>query len=437
MTAIDRFLLVRAASIYLAAVATMAIWIWRRPGTREMTGALFAVLWNLPVLLVLNVIAIRAGWWQFDARGGLLLGVPVDLYLSWAWLWGVVPALAFPSASLIVMTIVALVVDLVLMPAAAPVLRLGPLWLIGEAVALGLAFVPGQLLARWTIRDERLTSRVVLLVGAFSGILIVMLPAIAIEGSGGSWSNPFDRPAWQISLLAQVLALPAVIGLSAVQEFATHGRGTPVPYDPPRHLVTTGVYRYVRNPMQASATLLLLLLGLILKNPWVAAAGLMAHIYSVGLAGWDEDEDLRARFGDAWTIYRANVRSWLPRFRAWHPPGNPPARLFVSEKCGMCSEVGRWFASRGARHLEIIAAERHPSRRLTRITYEAGGGSVGVSGVEAIARALEHIHAGWAFIGALMRLPIMCQCLQVLVDASGGEPRSIGAAGLKTRAFWS
>jgi protein-S-isoprenylcysteine O-methyltransferase Ste14 len=437
MIPVDPFLLVRAASIYLAVVTTIAIWMWRRPGAREITGALFGFLWNLPVLLVLNVIAIRAGWWQFDARGGILLGVPIDLYLSWAWLWGAVPALAFSSASLALMTIAALAADLVLMPAATPVLHLGPLWLIGEALALGAAFVPGQLLARWTIHDERLTSRVVLLVGAFTGIVMVMLPAIAIEGSGGRWSNPFEHPAWQISLLAQMLALPGVIGLSAVQEFATRGRGTPVPYDPPRHLVTSGVYRYVRNPMQAAATLLLLLVGLIVKNLWVAAAGVMAHIYSVGLAGWDEDEDLRARFGDAWTIYRANVRSWLPRFRPWHPPGDPPARLFVAEECGMCSEVGRWFAGRGAGHLEIVAAETHPSRRLTRITYEAGDGSAGVSGVEAIARALEHIHAGWAFVGAFMRLPIVSQCLQVLVDASGGEPRSIGPATLKARAFWS
>jgi hypothetical protein len=132
--------------------------------------------------------------------------------------------------------------------------------------------------------------------------------------------------------------------------------------------------------MQASATLLLLLLGLIVKNPWVASAGVMAHIYSVGLAGWDEDEDLRVRFGDAWTTYRTNVRSWLPRFRPWHPPDDPPARLFVAQNCGMCSEVGRWFVGRGTRHLEILAAELHPSRRLTRITYQPGDGSAGVSG---------------------------------------------------------
>jgi hypothetical protein len=38
---------------------------------------------------------------------------------------------------------------------------------------------------------------------------------------------------------------------------------------------------------------------------------------------------------------------------------------------------------------------------------------------------LEHIHLGWAFAGFAMRLPIVRQALQFLVDASGGEPRRI------------
>ncbi len=157
-----------------------------------------------------------------------------------------------------------------------------------------------------------------------------------------------DRPTWQISLIAQVLALPAIVGLTAVQEFVARGGGTPVPFDPPRRLVTTGVYAYVRNPMQLSAVVLLFLLGFVLRNPWVSAAGVMAHLYSAGLAGWDEDEDLRRRFGEDWLAYRRGVRRWVPRFRPWHPPDRPPARLFVAEGCGMCRDVGRWFARRGA-----------------------------------------------------------------------------------------
>src|SRR5262245_38304311 len=205
------------------------------------------------------------------------------------------------------------------------------------------------------------------------------------------------------------------------------GGGTPVPFDPPRRLVTTGVYAYVRNPMQLSAVLLLLLLAPILWNPWVAAAGIMAHIYSAGLAGWDEDEDVRGRFGDAWTAYRRGVRRWIPHVRPWQHPDQPESRLFVSERCEMCSDVARWFNRRGARQLTIVPAETHPSRALTRITYEPADGSRAASGIEAIARALEHIHLGWALVGFFFRLPGVRALTQLLADASGAEPRPVGA----------
>ena len=170
-----------------------------------------------------------------------------------------------------------------------------------------------------------------------------------------------------------------------------------MPFDPPRRLVTSGLYAYVRNPMQLSAVVLLFLLGLVLRNPWLSAAGVMAHVYSAGLAGWDEDEDLRERFGEPWIAYRRGVRAWVPRFRPWHPPRScAPAHLYVAEGCGMCREVGRWFEQRGARQLAIVPAESHPSGALTRITYEPGDGIRAATGVEAVARALEHIHLGWA-----------------------------------------
>jgi protein-S-isoprenylcysteine O-methyltransferase Ste14 len=423
----DRYLLVRAASLYIAVMVTGVIWAWRRPTARAVGGAVLASLWNLPVVLALHLAAMHFGWWQFDAHGGLLLGMPVELYLSWVWLWGAVLALAFPSLPLGAVLVVALAADLVLMPAATPVVRLGPAWMLGEIVGLIAGLLPGQLLARWTSRDERLAERAVLQVVAFTGLLLFVLPAIVIDGSGSTWLNPAARPAWQVSLIAQALAFPALLGLTAVQEFVARGAGTPVPFDPPRRLVTTGVYAYVRNPMQLSAVVLLFLLGLVVRNAWVSAAGIMAHLYSVGLAGWDEDEDLRERFGEDWIAYRRGVRSWMPQLRPWRRPDRPPARLFVAEGCGMCRDVGRWFERRGARQLAIVPAETHPSGALMRITYEPGDGIRAASGVEAVARALEHIHFGWALLGCLLRLPVICQFAQLLTDASGGEPRKIGS----------
>jgi protein-S-isoprenylcysteine O-methyltransferase Ste14 len=421
----DPYLIVRAATVYITVALTAIAWAWQRPGRPVVAGAVLGFVWNLPALLVLHVAASAYGWWHFDAQGGLLLGMPVDLYLCWAWVWGAIPALAFPKARLAAVVAAALAFDVVLMPAAGPVLQLGPAWLIGEIAGLLAGLVPAQLLARWTAGATRLDRRAVLQVLAFSGLILVVLPAVAIEGSGTTWINPSERPLWQISVIVQVLAVPAAVGLSAVQEFVTRGAGTPVPFDPPRRLVTSGLYAYVRNPMQLSAAVLLLLWGLVLRNGWVAAAGIMAHLYSTGLAGWNEDDDLGTRFGRRWLEYRSGVRRWIPRVRPWYPADAVPARLFVSATCGICCEVGRWFEVHGARDLLIVPAEHHPSRSVTRITYEAGDGAYSASGVEAIARALEHIHCGWALLGCVLRLPIVRQAAQLLVDASGGEPRRI------------
>jgi protein-S-isoprenylcysteine O-methyltransferase Ste14 len=368
---------------------------------------------------------MRLGWWSFDAEGGLLAGVPVDLLLAWAVLWGAIPALALPSAPIALTILGALAVDLILMPLAGPVVRLGPTWLIGEAVALVTVLAPAQLLARWTSRRERLAARAIVQMLAFTLLIFVVLPLVIVESSGGRWFNPLNWPAWQLSLLAQAMAIPALLGLSAVQEFVTRGDGTPVPFDPPARLVTSGVYAYVGNPMQLAAAVLLAVWGLVLGNLWVAAGGAMSHVYASGLAGWDENTDLQRRFGSRWREYRRGVRRWIPRLRPWHPSHEAPARLFVAESCDVCRDVARWFESRGATSLAIVPAETHPSGALRRITYEAADGSRAASGIEAFARALEHIHLGWALVGFFIRLPVVLPLVQLVVDASGGGPRTI------------
>jgi len=425
VTAVDHDLLIRASALYFPIAATIAVWLWRRPNQLAAMSAVLAWFWNLPTVLLLHVAAIRMGWWSFGAAGGLLLGMPVDLYLAWTLLWGILPIVAFPDAPVVALALALLGVDLVLMPAAVPVVVLGPAWLVGEALGLAVAFAPAFVLARWTRRREHLVARACLQVVAFSGLILLVLPAAILAGSGSAMPRPGEWPIWQWSLAAQALAVPGLIGLSAVQEFVTRGGGTPVPFDPPTRLVTTGLYAYVRNPMQMSAVLLFVILGIVLRNAWIAAGGVMAHLYSAGLAGWDEDDDLRERFGPAWGSYRTDVPRWIPRWRPWHREHEPPSRLYVAENCEVCRGVARWFEVRGASHLVVIAAESHPSR-LTRVTYEPSDGGDAESGVAAIGRALEHLQLGWAMVGALFRLPIVRPLLQLLVDASGGEPRSVG-----------
>jgi protein-S-isoprenylcysteine O-methyltransferase Ste14 len=253
----------------------------------------------------------------------------------------------------------------------------------------------------------------------FFGLTFLVLPALlsVVLGDGG-WLRA-DR-SWRSTLGLQ---LAAVLGLSAVQEFVLRGRGTQCPYDPPRRLVVSGPYAYVANPMQVCKVLSLLLWGLFLGNGWVALSGGAYLLVTVLFTAPREDRRLADRFGEPFRGYRRAVRRWWPR---WRPHRDAEGRLYVAEGCGPCRGVGSWFRERGPVGLEIRAAESHPSRALLRVTYESD--DLSAEGLIALARALEHLNLGWAFLGWMLRLPGVAALGQLVVDAVGGEPKPVADA---------
>jgi protein-S-isoprenylcysteine O-methyltransferase Ste14 len=412
--------------LYLPVIAAFLVAFLRPNRKRIFPAVLLGFVWTLPSLLAVQLLNLHFQWWKFDAMGGLFRGIPVDLYLGWAVLWGILPILSFVETGIALVSAAFFGIDLLLMPACSPVVALSQRWLIGELVALGLVLVPAQLFARWTINDTHLNARALLHVSAAGGVFLFLIPEVLFAvRPGHGWDALLVEPAWLRNLELQGIALLAVIGVSAVQEFAQRGNGTPIPYDPPKVLVVSGLYRYISNPMQFSCVLVMTAWGCVLRNPWLAAAGVMSFLYSLGLADWDEGEDMSVRFGKPWDEYRSNVKAWKPRFTPWHAPDRQLARLYVAETCGPCSEVRRWFESHGAILLQVVAAEDHPARDLQRITYDPMDGTDVDEGVGAFARALEHINLGWAFAGACLRLPGIKHVVQMLLDASGLGPRYI------------
>src|SRR5690349_8930383 len=96
---------IRAGAVYLPIALATGLWLWRRPLEKDRAGILLASAWNAITLLAVNLLAIRAGWWNFNFAGGSFLDVPVDLYLGWVVLWGICAPLAFPGWSLWVVMI--------------------------------------------------------------------------------------------------------------------------------------------------------------------------------------------------------------------------------------------------------------------------------------------------------------------------------------------
>jgi len=112
-----------------------------------------------------------------------------------------------------------------------------------------------------------------------------------------------------------VLGTPAL--LDSFVRFALEGRGSPAPVLPTEHLVVTGLYRFVRNPMYVGVLAVILGQGLLLGDARVlrygAAVWLAFFLFVIGY----EEPTLRRTFGEEYERFCANVPRWIPRLRPW------------------------------------------------------------------------------------------------------------------------
>ena len=122
-----------------------------------------------------------------------------------------------------------------------------------------------------------------------------------------------------------VLSVGMVLFLSSLRRFAGEGEGTLAPWDPPRHLVVRGPYRFVRNPMISGVVLLLAGEAMVLRSWPHAQWALLVLGINLAYIPLLEEPPLRRRFGEAYGEYCRHVPRILPRLRPWQPPAPPAA----------------------------------------------------------------------------------------------------------------
>jgi len=142
------------------------------------------------------------------------------------------------------------------------------------------------------------------------GVFLVLVPYFLLSSSG-------DRFAVDIGSIRYFGLVPMLSGvlmyIRCAWSFASAGKGTPAPIDPPKKLVVQGLYKYARNPMYTGVLVLLIgeaiLFASLLLVFYAVLVFLCFHLFVVVY----EEPALKAKFGDSYRRYCDSVPRWIPR----------------------------------------------------------------------------------------------------------------------------
>jgi protein-S-isoprenylcysteine O-methyltransferase Ste14 len=161
---------------------------------------------------------------------------------------------------------------------------------------------------------------------AGSAVFLIIAPGF-VAGLVPWWISHwrFESPFFGLQLFRVAGGLLIGLGLIGLLDsfarFALQGLGTPSPVFPTRHLVITGLYRYVRNPMYVAVVSAIVGQGLLFGNIRVLEYGalvwLLFHVFVLAY----EEPVLRATFPAEYQVFCREVPRWIPRLTPWKRHG--------------------------------------------------------------------------------------------------------------------
>ncbi len=137
---------------------------------------------------------------------------------------------------------------------------------------------------------------------------------------------PPGEPAWQWLIAAAMILTGLTPLFASMIRFVFVGRGTLVPGIPTEHLVVSGLYRYVRNPMYLGVLLSLAGEAVLLWSRDIVLEALIAWLATHLFILVYEEPTLSRRYPGEYPSYKRNVPRWLPRLKPWVSASSHPAR---------------------------------------------------------------------------------------------------------------
>ncbi len=119
------------------------------------------------------------------------------------------------------------------------------------------------------------------------------------------WNAIVGKPLFYLGFILMILSIIYFIKV----------RGTPVPFNPPPKLVTTGPYKYARNPMLSGIFIQLFGLGIYYHS--ISLIFIFTPLFIL-LNVWElkkvEEPELERRFGQEYKDYKNKVSMFFPFF---------------------------------------------------------------------------------------------------------------------------
>ena len=144
------------------------------------------------------------------------------------------------------------------------------------------------------------------------GTVAVLVPWLISD-----WRMQYPETHLAILRVVGIILIAAGIPtlLDSFTRFALQGLGTPAPILPTEHLVVSGLYRYVRNPMYVGVLCVIFGQGLLLGNVRVLGYGVLVWLACHSFVLVYEEPKLRGSFGSEYEAFCAIVPRWIPRLR--------------------------------------------------------------------------------------------------------------------------
>ena len=143
-------------------------------------------------------------------------------------------------------------------------------------------------------------------------------PIVALLIAAAMWGASLATPAAplpvNIRLVATIaIALAGVAAAIAGVAGVRRAKTTLNPFKPATtsSLVTSGVYRFTRNPMYLGLALVLLARAVFLSSAWSLLGPLVFILYITRFQIMPEERALSGIFGAVYSEYQTKVRRWL------------------------------------------------------------------------------------------------------------------------------